>query len=559
LKAVNEIQLGRLRADLRDWAQDGIAELGASEVYLFGSLVYRDGDQFGDSSDVDLVVLIPPLDTALVRHRWLESFLEHKGQLETTLLRTLSRLGGEPIASLIAITKAEIAFDIHKDGHRDFFTKNVFRDLTTNKNLTGLPGAGTQMPTRFVAAALAFTQKIRNEHFAISANGTPTLIAHGGSDPLPKRIMRAAAMSAKATNRFLAAGAEYDVQEGLDLLSQQLYQLRDTSPQYNRLQNLLSVRRNARGASGPIEPSDQLLLGELIYDLTLNTTAEQDIGSLNNASASNRPASSYAGALPSASIPSAALQKKEAGKNELERTAPQEINGDSERSSLPQGSSTALFHERFAGAFPGVRETCWFEGENEIAVRLGALLKAPLVFAEGTPIWWWRGGNLQIEHFARQANGTFLLNYEELAIHRICAVPGQPHARDFVYVEMRAMEPTGLYKQCSKEIEERIKSAGYDYEEYGLYSGQFLLTRGEYDDGAAVIDGRLVQTLDNSVLRIRYITPYNFIIAPIGSPVNNSAFDSRLERLLNEALQGDRERAIARLREDIHKLPLRKN
>jgi predicted nucleotidyltransferase len=549
---ISDIQLKRLRENLREWTQDAIEERGAAAVYLFGSLVYRNGEQFGDSSDIDLVVLMPSLDTALARHRWLESFSEHKGRLETTLLRTLTRLGDEPIASLVAITEAEVAFDIHKDGHREFFTKNVFRDLATNEDITGLPGAGKQVPTRFLAAALAFTQKVRNEHFAISANGTPTLMAHGGSDPLPKRIMRAAAMSARATNTLLAAGAEYDVQEGLDLLTQYLYQVRDTSPQYNRLQNLLSVRRNARGASGPIEPSDQLLLGELIYDLTLGA-----IGGQNNDPSISTNIKEMVHITGFKKEITTAPPREELSDTGLANAAALAIKGESERQSIPQGSSTVLFHERFAGAFPGVRGTSWFEDEKQIAMRLEALLKAPLVFAEGTPIWWWRGGNLQIERFVRLETGIFLLNYEELAIRRIGAVPGRTYARDFVYVETNAMEPTGLYERSPEDIRRSIQSTGYDYEEYGLYSGRHLLTRGEYDDGAAVIDGSLVETAGNSVLRIRYITPYNFIIAPIGSPVNNATFDDRLEQLLNEALHGNREEAIARLREEIHKLPLR--
>jgi len=54
-------------------------------------------------------------------------------------------------------------FDLHKDGHRQFFTANTFRDLATDIEATGIPNAGSASTDRFVASALALTQKIRNE------------------------------------------------------------------------------------------------------------------------------------------------------------------------------------------------------------------------------------------------------------------------------------------------------------------------------------------------------------------------------------------------------------
>ena len=36
------------------------------------------------------------------------------------------------------------------------------------------------------------------------------------------------------------------------------------------------------------------------------------------------------------------------------------------------------------------------------------------------------------------------------------------------------------------------------------------MTRAEYDDGATVIDGKVVDLNGKAKLRIRYITPYNF-------------------------------------------------
>ena len=81
---------------------------------------------------------MPQLDDALARHRWLESFSEHKEALEIQLMRLLGRLAAEPSASIVAVTDTELAFDIHKDGHRQFFTANTFRNLSTDANTTGI-------------------------------------------------------------------------------------------------------------------------------------------------------------------------------------------------------------------------------------------------------------------------------------------------------------------------------------------------------------------------------------------------------------------------------------
>ncbi len=513
----------------------------ASAVYLFGSLIYKGGVQFGESSDIDLVVIMPELHDALARHRWLDKFSQHKDALEIKLLRTLTRLGNEPLVSVVAVTRAEIEMDIHKDGHREFFSSNTFRDFSTSVQTVGLPCMNPQKPTRFVAGAIGFVQKIRNEYLAVSPNGTATLVPYVGSDPLPKRLMRAAAMAAHASGQSQGPGAEHDVQEGLDLLTNYLYSNRSSNPAFRRLQDLLSVRRLARGAHGPVTASDQLLLAELIYDLTLGGTSSGAI----------TPGKSNWGAT----------SVDERGN----QTTPAVISGEAglvgqgdatALLNMPHSSSTAFFADRFAKAFPGVRDTTWFVKPHDVAMRLGELLKPPLAFSDGTPIWWWRGGNLQIERFERLDSGEFLMNYEELRIARIAAVPSASYHRNFVYIDVSAMPSTGLYEQKPNDVERRVSEQGYDAEEYGLYRGRHLLTRAEYDDGATTIDGVLVSTSGASELRVRYITPYNFVIAAANSPINNMDFDHTLEEKLNEALRSGAEGVVEELRGLIRKLPL---
>jgi hypothetical protein len=85
----------------------------------------------------------------------------------------------------------------------------------------------------------------------------------------------------------------------------------------------------------------------------------------------------------------------------------------------------------------------------------------------------------------------------------------------------------------------RFKPLGYANEEYGLVDEKLPVSRAEYDDGAAIIDGRPMDIRGRVVLRTRYTSPYNFLIAPFMSPINSQDFDYRLESYLNRLLHGE--------------------
>ena len=73
-----------------------------------------------------------------------------------------------------------------------------------------------------------------------------------------------------------------------------------------------------------------------------------------------------------------------------------------------------------------------------------------------------------------------------------------------------------------------------------------MVTRAEHDDGAAYIDGQLVDIRQRNELRVRFLTPYNFIIAAHDSPINNQDFDARIVELLNALLGGEDKLACER-------------
>lgn len=504
--------------NLKAWAQSTHAKIGTNGIFVFGSLIQRDGVQFDNRSDVDLLIQIPEEKiTPLERLTWIEELRLCKMELEIALMQLLKRANAsEVISSIVVVTKLDIEANVHKDGAVGFFSENAFRNLLDDVEYHGLPKVGAiEQPDRLVIECLKFAQKKRNVFLAVSPNGTDLSRDFNETDPLPKDIMRFAAMARQLARPSTIPGAEIDTQRGLDYLTHFLYEFETSNEKYQALHNTVSVRRGARGIAECISPIQQLLLSEIIVDSAIRFNAD-------------------------------ALASRLRSKMISESLLP----------SIKGVESTVFFSDRFAHAFPGSRNIQWFDDGEEIRVRMNRLLKEPLQFAETTPIWWWRNGNLDISSFHDLGNGEYIMNSDELKITKIAAVHSGQYYRAFVYVEVAAMEPTGLYPSTvSRIVESKLEgdAFGYYWEEYGLVDGRHLITRAEYDDGAAKINGELQDIHGRNVLRCRYVTPYNFVIAAHGSPINNSNFDQTLEVILRGMLSGDA--TIEELVNAVGKLP----
>lgn len=233
-----------------------------------------------------------------------------------------------------------------------------------------------------------------------------------------------------------------------------------------------------------------------------------------------------------------------------------EQNNDEKNQSLDPSESSSFFAARFGLAFPGCREIKWYNGKEAIE-RLSKLLEEPLKFknkdGEMSPIWWWRDGNMPIENFRTISRREVLLDIKELKIGKVAAVYSTIYYRCFVYVEAEPMKPTGIYEWNEEKIKKWVQEIGYAYEEYGLYKGKIPISRAEYDDNATLIKDKLVTLGKDVELRNRYITPYNFVIAPHSSPINNNCFDQDLINHLNMMIKG--KATIEELKDKVEKLP----
>lgn len=228
------------------------------------------------------------------------------------------------------------------------------------------------------------------------------------------------------------------------------------------------------------------------------------------------------------------------------------LSGEVEAPSLRGESSTVFFSRRFSSAFPGVRGVQWFKKPEEAVERLCLLMRDPIVFSDGQPIWWWRTGDLQIDSFKAIASDTVQLDYQELVIDEIAAVNAGEYYQQFVYIKTKPSAPSGLYDHSI--IENQVDYWGYAREEFAVFQ-RTPITRAEYDDNAAVIEGKVVDLNGEAELVVKYLTSYNLIIAPFDSPINNNRFDKNRVDMLNGILKG--ERSVEDLAAAVLKLPKR--
>jgi hypothetical protein len=205
------------------------------------------------------------------------------------------------------------------------------------------------------------------------------------------------------------------------------------------------------------------------------------------------------------------------------------------------GTSMNFFQARLGKAFPAMRdEVKWYFGKHAID-RLEIFLQKPLLFKgteEGSyrdPIWWFRAGSsMYIKRFKRLSKTKCLMNIDELVINKIAVYRDDYDYRHFIYVEVSADKSTGVYQHLTDKMKDYIDHFSYMWEEYGLLNGK-PIKREEYDDGSAEIKGKVVDAAD-AKLRVRYLTPYNFVITPQDSPYNSHKFDRESKDYLNGLL-----------------------
>lgn len=234
------------------------------------------------------------------------------------------------------------------------------------------------------------------------------------------------------------------------------------------------------------------------------------------------------------------------------------IGGNRYRGSV---SSTVFFSNRFSLAFPGIRGIKEFKEASIGLYRLGLLLKEPIYFDEvnghnvvNQPIWWYRGRkNMYIDEFEVVSKEMATLGTMEIYKPKVIVYCSDSYYRSFVYVRISGNEPVGIYNRSKTEIQNIVDNFGYSMEEYGIFNGE-LITREEFDDGAAVIEGKVHETIGLASLRRRYLTDYNIIICSKFHPLNDVKVGTKFNDIMDRLLI-DREKEFEELVSFVEDLP----
>jgi hypothetical protein len=144
---------------------------------------------------------------------------------------------------------------------------------------------------------------------------------------------------------------------------------------------------------------------------------------------------------------------------------------------------------------------------------------------------------MHIDSFEVLAPDTVLLDHQELVIDEIAAINAGDYYQSFLYIKTKPSTPSGLNDHSP--IDEQVERRGFAREEFALFRDR-VVSRAEFEDGSAVIDGKVVDMNLEAQLRVKYLSPYNLLIAPVDSPINNIKFDQTRVEFLNAILRGDR-------------------
>lgn len=251
-----------------------------------------------------------------------------------------------------------------------------------------------------------------------------------------------------------------------------------------------------------------------------------------------------------------ARKRQEAQAAPLPPVSAQERTPAAANHSSQRSSSTRFFDQRMAKAFPGVRglvEHIGDDARKRLSILFSDLGCAPDPRVSADLVWWFRGGlSSEIQVYQNLQDGVSLLNRDEVQVRRIWAYRDEAHWRNFLYLEWGALPSILTPPTGAETIARQASQFGYATDEYAIW-GKHIISRTEYDDCAAVIDGEVVEDVSGAELRGRHLAPFNVVVAGKDSPFNDAIPEVLVEEAMSGILEG-RER-VERLVELISRMP----
>lgn len=269
-----------IKAKCRQWAIDCHNNINTEGIYLFGSLIEDDGNQFtSDRSDVDFVINISRnLKVAHERVQWFQNLKSEREKLELALIPLIKRSDvSKPIVSIAVVTDIEISENINSQGDGKFFQQSIFLDLLSeNATIHELCREKTEICNDDMKIVILLIQEFRKDYLKVSALSTETLKLEEwnlSTDILPKDIMRKGAL-VRYLSGNVAVNERNNLSEGLEFLYNHFYSLRDRDICYRELHRKVSLKRNPRKNvtqdSLNLSSEEYLLIVEIMYDLILD-------------------------------------------------------------------------------------------------------------------------------------------------------------------------------------------------------------------------------------------------------------------------------------------------
>ena len=261
---------------LVDWAREVGKLNGVDKLYIFGSLINDNARDFQmATSDLDLVLLMNESANDIGnRLKLVEACEEKVDELEGRLIKVLGRDSQHPHTSIVCLTPKEAYHGIHKSGDVNLLSEKQFVVIEKGIGLHSEhvqitmdldePGFYTEFADDLVA--IQYAQEVRNNFLSNSYNEVHRgLLEHLGDDPLPKKMLRTAAILGwkelgedRRRRTDLTVGVRY-IQRALESvgpLGQELYRKIDG--------HLLG-----RGEKQSISRNETLMVAEILFDIAI--------------------------------------------------------------------------------------------------------------------------------------------------------------------------------------------------------------------------------------------------------------------------------------------------
>jgi hypothetical protein len=190
--------------------------------------------------------------------------------LEHAVAKALNRTSNEAIFSILPLTNYEIRQCIHKGHDPKLLTDNIFFDVSRNetvaRGLSVIADYHYHYENLEPFSVMKLCQKYRNSFLSTNLLGKFKQMDFDDSEPLPKELMRSAAILRFFDGDREDASRRTDLEEGATYLFDLVKGLEGVHAQYKTLRQKLSSRTFSRARAEALSPEDMLLLNEVLFD-----------------------------------------------------------------------------------------------------------------------------------------------------------------------------------------------------------------------------------------------------------------------------------------------------